>query len=112
MCGCLLQYIQEVKVKARKQFKGLFDKKPGEIAEAGNTDRADQNDAEIPGKDDHDNTDVSKEDIVEDALEAAPPPARMGLLSHIWSTRMNLFISSGMQMLVMLAIVYLIKRLL
>lgn len=105
--------MQEVKMKARKQFKGLFDKKPGEIAEAGNVDRADQNAAEIPGKDNQDNTDISKEDdIVEDAPEAAPPAPDMGLLSRLWSTRKNLFISSGIQMLVMLATVYLIKWLL
>ncbi|KAJ1381590.1 Tetratricopeptide-like helical domain superfamily [Sesbania bispinosa] len=30
----LRQKEQEVEKKARKQFKGLFDKKPGEIAEA------------------------------------------------------------------------------
>ncbi|KAL1804706.1 hypothetical protein ACET3Z_027774 [Daucus carota] len=109
----LKQKEQEVKMKARKQFKGLFDKKPGEIAEAGNVDRADQNAAEIPGKDNQDNTDISKEDdIVEDAPEAALAAPGMGLLSRLWSTRKNLFISSGIQMLVMLATVYLIKWLL
>lgn len=114
MCMLLsTQYIQEVQMKARKQFKGLFDRKPGEIAEAGNVDKLDQTAAGIPGNDNQDNTDFTKEDeIVEDALEAAPPPTRFGLLSHLWSTRKNLFISSGIQMLVMLAIVYLIKRLL
>lgn len=105
------EYIQEVKMKDRKQFKGLFDRKPGEIAEAGNVDKSDET-AEIPEKDNQDNTDISKEDgIVEDAVEASPPPARLGQLSHLWSTRKKLVISSGLQMLVMLVIVYLIKRL-
>lgn len=114
MCMWLsTQCIQEVKNKARKQFKGLFDRKPGEISEAGNVDKSDQTAAEIPGNDTQDDTDFTKkDDIVEDALEATPPTTRFGLLSHLWSTRKNLFISSAIQMLVMLAIVYLIKRLL
>ena len=33
--------MQEVEKKARKQFKGLFDKKPGEIAVAGAEDEED-----------------------------------------------------------------------
>lgn len=37
----LKQKEQEIERRARKQFKGLFDKKPGEIAEVGNIDSFD-----------------------------------------------------------------------
>lgn len=107
------QYIQEVKMKGRKQFKVIFYRKPGEIVEAEIVDNQIKLLLRFLGKDNQDNKIFTKEDdMVENALKVAPPPTQLGLLSHLWSTRKNIFISSGIQMLVMLAIVYLIKRLL
>nr|AFK36695.1 unknown [Lotus japonicus] len=66
----LRQKEQEVEKKARKQFKGLFDKKPGEIAEAKADENGDQltrknqNNREVHGDSDGENS--------EDSHEAAP----------------------------------------
>ncbi|KAM0026468.1 putative peptidylprolyl isomerase [Helianthus debilis subsp. tardiflorus] len=90
----LKQTQQEVEKKARRQFKGLFDKKPGEISEAGldnkvNEDRIDgAQEPLIP----------SQEKEVEDEEEDEPPapaPVRMGSFSRLWSGGVNLFKSLG-----------------
>ncbi|CAK9151421.1 unnamed protein product [Ilex paraguariensis] len=72
---------QEVHRRAQKQFKGLFDKKPGEIFEAGVVDDIDQIPAEDHADDDLDDSDSKKE---EDIHQAAAPPPRMGFLSQMW----------------------------
>lgn len=87
---------QEVEMKARKQFKGLFDKKPGEIAEAGVRESGDQISSEGNKSDDKDDSDYSKEED-SDHQEAAAPPPRMGILSQLWSASRSLFKSLGVQ---------------
>ncbi|KAJ1411238.1 Tetratricopeptide-like helical domain superfamily [Sesbania bispinosa] len=91
----LRQKEQEVEKKARKQFKGLFDKKPGEIAEAKANEDGDemtsesQKDGEVHGDSDGTNS--------EDSHEAAPHAHHMGWFSHFWSTGTKLFSSLGLQ---------------
>ncbi|KAF3613513.1 Peptidyl-prolyl cis-trans isomerase PASTICCINO1 [Capsicum annuum] len=63
---------QEVERKVRKQFKGLFDKRPGEIAEAGTNDGGDEATSENPEKDDLDNID----DHEERTRQTTEPPPR------------------------------------
>lgn len=86
--------LQEVEKKARKQFKGLFDKKPGEIAEV-NANEGDQitsesqKDAEVQG-------DSSDGTNSEDSHEAAPD-AHQSLFSRFWPSGRKLFSSLGLQ---------------
>ncbi|KAI7747489.1 hypothetical protein M8C21_025905 [Ambrosia artemisiifolia] len=88
----LKQTQQEAEKKARKQFKGLFDKKPGEISEAGLDDKVNEpriNDAQEP-------LISSQEKEVEDEdAPPAPAPARMGSFSRLWAGGVNLFKSLG-----------------
>ncbi|KAK4369771.1 hypothetical protein RND71_009246 [Anisodus tanguticus] len=71
---------QEVERKVRKQFKGLFDKRPGEIAEVGTNDGGDD---EVTGekleKDDLDSLD----DHEEGTHQTTAPPPRQGILSQL-----------------------------
>ncbi|PWA83435.1 FKBP-type peptidyl-prolyl cis-trans isomerase family protein [Artemisia annua] len=87
----LKQTEQEVEKKARKQFKGLFDKKPGEISEVGLDDKISENnnDAQEPLV-----SSQEEKDIDEDA-PPGPPPARMGSFSRLLTGGMNLFKSLG-----------------
>lgn len=95
----LKQKEQEVERKARKQFKGLFDKKPGEIA-----------DAAIEGKEEHDGiveaptgdgkvepgADNAREmPESEDESEDASP--RTSWFSHFWPTGRRLFTALGLE---------------
>ncbi|KAI3474153.1 hypothetical protein Pfo_028941 [Paulownia fortunei] len=64
---------QETHRRARQQFKGLFDKKPGEIAETGDRDLGEQ----------------------EHLLEATAPP-RSGLWSRLWPSGRRLFTTLGL----------------
>lgn len=90
----LKQNEQEVERKARKQFKGLFDKKPGEIAESEIDDRG----VDQIVQENHENS-ASKEssggDAQEEVFEEAPP--RMGLFSYIWPTGRRLLSALGVQ---------------
>nr|XP_043620404.1 peptidyl-prolyl cis-trans isomerase PASTICCINO1 [Erigeron canadensis] len=91
----LKQTEQEVEKKARKQFKGLFDKKPGEISEVGLDDKVN----ETTVKEDKDAQErlisyQEENDGVEDE-PPAPPPARMGSFSRLLNSSMNLFKSLG-----------------
>ncbi|KAF3613470.1 Peptidyl-prolyl cis-trans isomerase PASTICCINO1 [Capsicum annuum] len=79
---------QEVERKVRKQFKGLFDKRPGEIAEAGTNDGGDEATSENPEKDDLDNID----DHEERTRQTTEPPPRPGILSQL----RKLFASVGL----------------
>ena len=83
--------VQEVERKARSQFKGLFDKKPGDIAEAGVDDRGDKRLGENQKNDDKEDSDGDKE--FQEA-EDAPPP--MGFLSHLWPTGRRFFTALGL----------------
>ncbi|CAN4114754.1 unnamed protein product [Withania somnifera] len=62
---------QEVERKVRKQFKGLFDKRPGEIAEVGTNEGGDEAAGESLEKDDLENLDDHEERIRQ---TTAPPP--------------------------------------
>ncbi|KAL2485166.1 Peptidyl-prolyl cis-trans isomerase PASTICCINO1 [Abeliophyllum distichum] len=82
---------QEVQKRARKQFKGLFDKKPGEIAEAGVNDTGDQ----VPKEADkiHDKDDFAGN--MEHLYQAtAPPPT--GFWSRFWPAGRRLFTAFGL----------------
>lgn len=87
----LKQKEQEVERKARSQFKGLFDKKPGDIAEAGVDDRGDKRLGENQKNDNKEDSDGDKE--FQEA-EDAPPP--MGFLSHLWPTGRRFFTALGL----------------
>ncbi|PIN05117.1 FKBP-type peptidyl-prolyl cis-trans isomerase [Handroanthus impetiginosus] len=82
---------QEIHRRARQQFKGLFDKKPGEIAEAGVSDLQEQVPGESHNVDDRNVADGEKERL----LEATAPP-RASLWSRIWPSGRRLFSSLGL----------------
>ncbi|KAL6987695.1 G1/S-specific cyclin pas1 [Sarracenia purpurea var. burkii] len=93
----LKQKEQEVERKARKQFKGLFDKKPGEIAEAGTVDREeDQVSGENHEKSDLDDRDGDNEELLLEHEAAAGAPQR-SFLSRFWPTGRRLFRALGVQ---------------
>ncbi|KAL0451088.1 UNVERIFIED_CONTAM: Peptidyl-prolyl cis-trans isomerase PASTICCINO1 [Sesamum latifolium] len=81
---------QEIHKRARQQFKGLFDKKPGEIAEAGGRDLGEK---EPDQTHDGDALDGEKEHLLE---ATAPPPARTSLWSRLWPSGRRLFTSLGL----------------
>lgn len=92
----LKQTEQEVEKKARKQFKGLFDKKPGEISEVGLDDKGKES---ITENDDDDANEpfISSQEENDGPGDApqAPAPVRMGSFSRLWTSGMNLFKSLG-----------------
>lgn len=75
--NCLLGYYQDFLTRARKQFKGLFDKKPGEIAEVADNDGGEIADE----KDESDNQDdlVGHEENVGQDTAQVP----VGLMSRL-----------------------------
>lgn len=86
--------LQEVEKKARKQFKGLFDKKPGEIAEAKGDDDEDQITSESQQKDEaHGDSDETK---FEDSHEVPPETPRTRWFSLLWPSGRRLFESLGL----------------
>ncbi|XP_050234187.1 peptidyl-prolyl cis-trans isomerase PASTICCINO1 [Mercurialis annua] len=93
----LKQKEQEVERRVRKQFKGLFDKKPGEIAEAGTQDVEEKSSGETTSdntKDDHGDSDgIEEEALLEDAGNA--PRGRW--FSSVWPTGRRLFSAVGFQ---------------
>ncbi|KAK7857888.1 peptidyl-prolyl cis-trans isomerase pasticcino1, partial [Quercus suber] len=90
----LKQEEQEVEKKARKQFKGLFDKKPGEIAVAGSEDKEDNDTGENPNNFDKEDSDA---DNSEESREAEADADQMGWFSRIWPTGGRLFSALGLQ---------------
>ncbi|CAL5335023.1 peptidyl-prolyl cis-trans isomerase PASTICCINO1 [Camellia sinensis] len=87
----LKQKEQEVERKARKQFKGLFDKKPGEISEVGTIDREeDQVSGESHEKGDQDARDGDNE-------EQHHEPPRVSFMSQLWPTGRRLFRALGLE---------------
>ncbi|CAI9297707.1 unnamed protein product [Lactuca saligna] len=88
----LKQTEQEVEKKARKQFKGLFDKKPGEISEVGVIENKNDDDAQEPLISGQEVEDIDGDG---DAPEEVPGPARMGSFSRLFTSGMNLFKSLG-----------------
>lgn len=83
---------QEVERKARKQFKGLFDKKPGEIADVSETE--DHNTGENQNNVDKDDSDTESS---EESHEAAADAGRRGWFSLFWPTGRRLFSGLGLQ---------------
>lgn len=95
----LKQTIQETEKKARKQFKGLFDKKPGEISEVG-VGEPEGNKTDTTGSGEA----ASTADRDTDAKEAIPradsglafEEERPGLLARIWPSASRIFSSLGL----------------
>uniref|UniRef100_A0A0E0D114 peptidylprolyl isomerase n=1 Tax=Oryza meridionalis TaxID=40149 RepID=A0A0E0D114_9ORYZ len=96
----LKQTIQETEKKARKQFKGLFDKKPGEISEVG-VGEPEGNKTDTTGSGEA----ASTADREADAKEAIPradselafEEERPGLLARIWPSASRIFTSLGLK---------------
>ncbi|XP_074589894.1 peptidyl-prolyl cis-trans isomerase PASTICCINO1-like isoform X2 [Curcuma longa] len=95
----LKQKEQETEKKARKQFKGLFDKKPGEISEVG----SDVKDGSTPddSKPETQNTMLEKEPGDKDhidgnAAESMYEPDRTGLLGRLWPSGRRIFAALGL----------------
>ncbi|KAL0375274.1 UNVERIFIED_CONTAM: Peptidyl-prolyl cis-trans isomerase PASTICCINO1 [Sesamum radiatum] len=87
----ILKKLEQISIRrARQQFKGLFDKKPGEIAEAGGLDLGEK---ETDESHDRDALDGEKEHLLE---ATAPPPARTSLWSRLWPSGRRLFTSLGL----------------
>ncbi|EXB55867.1 Peptidyl-prolyl cis-trans isomerase PASTICCINO1 [Morus notabilis] len=81
----LTQKEQEVERKARKQFKGLFDKKPGEISDVGTEDGGGWTRA----KEQQDEQVASDSNSSEESHEAVNDPRQESWFSHIlafWET--------------------------
>ncbi|KAL8517427.1 hypothetical protein ACS0TY_015605 [Phlomoides rotata] len=79
---------QELHKRARQQFKGLFDKKPGEIAEAGDLDLPEN----VPNEShDADDQDDEKEHLLE-----ATAPAPSSIWSKIWPSGKRLITTLGL----------------
>uniref|UniRef100_A0A6N2MN14 peptidylprolyl isomerase n=1 Tax=Salix viminalis TaxID=40686 RepID=A0A6N2MN14_SALVM len=91
----LKQKQQDVEKKARRQFKGLFDKKPGEIADAGTDERGEvqsttENQKNGDVEEDSNGTDT-------DDVEGVADAPREGLFSLLWPTGRRLFSALGLQ---------------
>ncbi|KAG6744183.1 hypothetical protein POTOM_052893 [Populus tomentosa] len=90
----LKQKQQDVEKKARGQFKGLFDKKPGEIADAGTDNRGEERStSENQKNDDQEDSNGTETEDVEDAADEP----REGLFSRLWPTGRRLFSALGLQ---------------
>ncbi|XP_037497494.1 peptidyl-prolyl cis-trans isomerase PASTICCINO1 isoform X2 [Jatropha curcas] len=90
----LKQKKQEVEKKARKQFKGLFDKKPGEIADVGTEDTEERSVSENQSKEDQEDSDrIEEEALLRDAANAP----RVGWFSNLWPTGRRIFSNVGFQ---------------
>ncbi|KAF7144188.1 hypothetical protein RHSIM_Rhsim05G0200700 [Rhododendron simsii] len=91
----LKQKEQEIERKARKQFKGLFDKRPGEISEVGAIDKEED---EVLGenRESGDSKDLDG-DNEEDHVAADAPPPRRGFFSHLWPTGRRIFRAIGVE---------------
>lgn len=90
----LKQKEQETEKKARKQFKGLFDKKPGEISEVDvgkSTDDA-KGSEETTSAD----RDAGAKDSSRGETEHALEEERPGLLGRLWPSARRIFSSLGM----------------
>uniref|UniRef100_A0A0D9VUC3 peptidylprolyl isomerase n=1 Tax=Leersia perrieri TaxID=77586 RepID=A0A0D9VUC3_9ORYZ len=99
----LKQTIQETEKKARKQFKGLFDKKPGEISEVGvvepevNKNASDATaSAESASSTDRDADATKAAALPREDSELAFEEERPGLLGRIWPSASRIFSSLGL----------------
>lgn len=91
----LKQKEQEIERKERKQFKGLFDKRPGEIAEVGEIDKEED---EVSGEN-HETGDQKDldEDNEEDHVAADPPLPQRSFFSNFWPAGRRLFRALGVE---------------
>uniref|UniRef100_A0A0V0IVB0 peptidylprolyl isomerase n=1 Tax=Solanum chacoense TaxID=4108 RepID=A0A0V0IVB0_SOLCH len=77
---------QEVERRVRRQFKGLFDKRPGEIAEVGTNDgQDDEATSENVEKDDLDNLD-DQEERTRQTTAPPPPPGFFSQLRKLFAS--------------------------
>ena len=93
------QYVnQEAEKKARKQFKGLFDKKPGEISEVGVESEGGKDAGGARGSDDATSADrgANTMDSPTREPEYAFEEERPGLLGRLWPSARRIFSSLGM----------------
>ncbi|XP_064947156.1 peptidyl-prolyl cis-trans isomerase PASTICCINO1-like isoform X2 [Musa acuminata AAA Group] len=98
----LKQKEQEADKKAKRQFKGLFDRKPGEIAEVG----GDVKDDKIPDKAENEiensgsEKDISKTDldggVTDSEHEPEPEPERIGFLGRLWPSGRRIIAALGL----------------
>lgn len=85
---------QEVESKARKQFKGLFDKKPGEISEVGIEN---QSEDQAAGKIENDDSEQESDgDEAQEFHEAAAEAPQKGWFYRFWPTSGRLFSALGL----------------
>ncbi|XP_060674522.1 peptidyl-prolyl cis-trans isomerase PASTICCINO1 isoform X2 [Ziziphus jujuba] len=90
----LKQKKQEIETKQRKQFKGLFDKKPGEIAEARTEEKEDQNVGEEKKNAEKEDSDGSSSDESQEAVDGA---RQRGWFSLFWPTGSRIFSALGLR---------------
>jgi len=93
----LKQKEQEAEKKARKQFKGLFDKKPGEISEVGVESEGgkDAGDARGSGEATSADRGANTMDSPTRESEYAFEEERPGLLGRLWPSARRIFSSVG-----------------
>ncbi|KAL6878348.1 hypothetical protein ACP4OV_012518 [Aristida adscensionis] len=94
----LKQKQQETEKKARKQFKGLFDKKPGEISEVGVESEGGKNAPDTNGS--AEETSVGRDATATDGPHGKPEHAfeeeRPGFLGRLWPSARRIFSSLGL----------------
>ncbi|VAH17017.1 unnamed protein product [Triticum turgidum subsp. durum] len=93
----LKQKEQEIEKKARKQFKGLFDKKPGEISEVGVESK---NGGDTAGSGEavtsRDRDGSGKSSLPSAESDHAFDEERPGLIGRIWPSARRIFSSLGL----------------
>jgi len=94
----LKQKEQEAEKKARKQFKGLFDKKPGEISEVGVESEGGKDAGGARGSDEATSADrgANTMDSPTREPEYAFEEERPGLLGRLWPSARRIFSSLGL----------------
>ncbi|KAM0842555.1 hypothetical protein ACQ4PT_058277 [Festuca glaucescens] len=95
----LKQREQEIEKKARKQFKGLFDKKPGEISEVGTESESAKNAGDTAGSSGP-VTSTDRDGSRESSPRAEPDYAfeeeRPGIIGRVWPSAKRIFSSLGL----------------
>lgn len=90
---------QVVKKKDQRQFKGLFDKKPGEISEVGH-DSIEPKSEEEKHNSENTNSDADEPDKVtnqKNEAEEASDTAPMGLFARLWPSGRRFLTALGLQ---------------
>ncbi|KAK1265753.1 Peptidyl-prolyl cis-trans isomerase PASTICCINO1 [Acorus gramineus] len=86
----LKQMEQKAEKKAKKQFKGLFDKKPGEIS----GEPEEITSAKDEGQED---SNPSRDDVGTSSEAPPPPPPPVGVFSRIWPVGRRFFHALGVE---------------